>query len=370
MHAEPQFSRWRIPIWFSAVSLLFSLMACPGSRSTKGQGPTAHFEVTADVIAFDNERGQPISLGADWVRDERAGSDAPLALFIPGSGRTSRRGETRGDGDVKYPHPVDVTALWVSTAVQAGFSALTLDKRTCLPSDHPGCLKNADADLKALGPGALAADVDAACSHAIENGVEPRRLVVVARDQAAQVVLASDCAKRAGAVVLLSPIPGAVDEVMVEGMLDRAQSQDAASQHAAKSTDKAAHQKAVRNLINKAESLRETFASMKTGKFPHDAEVMGTPVSFWLGWMALTERTPELLGEAPRSTFVVMGDSDSQYAKAHRDRFRSWAKNAGIHYESWPQADHHLLVGTHLKKGSALNLWKRVKGALPKPYPS
>jgi alpha-beta hydrolase superfamily lysophospholipase len=355
------------PLCFLFGGLLLLCAACTTGQGG-GQGGDNPFDVEADVIEFELPDGRQVRLGADWVRSKERRGPASVVIFVPGSGRISRRGEQRGDGQRSYPTPVDVTALWVSTAAETGFDALTYDKRTCTSKNHPGCNNNPDSDLKVQGPVALAADVDAACAHAQqERNLEPGRLILVAQNQAAQVVLSSKCAARAGALILLAPIPGSVDEVMVEGMLERAGSHARAANQAKDASEKNHHQKASRKLTNQAESLRETFSSMLAGRFPPEAEVMGTPVDFWLGWIALTAETPELLLAHSTPTAIVMGGQDTQYARAHKTRLSSWAKKAGARVFNWPKADHHLLNEVALKRNRAAALWKWAHETLSPP---
>jgi hypothetical protein len=209
------------------------LAACPGTRGAGARlggglegGATGAPEVKAVEIAHDErtievplENGAKAELGALLVhpRDGKG----PAILIVPGASDVSRKGTRAGDGVTRYAQPVDVYSEWADAFAKRGANILLWDKRTCGPNDDPMCKKNSRDDIDAEGPVALAKDVDAACALAKSEPSVDGRIVLFAHAQAAQVALSSACAKDAAAIVLVAPIPRAIDEVIVAGLKDR-----------------------------------------------------------------------------------------------------------------------------------------------------
>jgi alpha-beta hydrolase superfamily lysophospholipase len=279
------------------------------------------------------------SLGALLVRPMEG--KGPHILVVPGGGDISRHGSRPGDGVSMYPKPVEVGLAWAESFARRGAHVLLWDKRTCGPNDDPICRKNPQDDVDAEGPAALARDVDAACALARAEPGFDGRLVLFAHGQAAQVALSSTCAHEAAALVMLAPIPRAIDEVIVAGLKDRTTD----AQRAARAEKEAAAKEALLERANQLKNLAGTreaeFASMKAGRFAPTARVNGATLAFWRGWMELTGKTAALVDTVPTPKIVVLGGGDKQYGEKDRVRIRALAPDAYVEVDG---ADHHLLT--------------------------
>lgn len=326
--------------------IALALAGCP-SRQRHVVSPPAEpepgLEVKREILEVPLEDGQVAQVGADLVRPTHRGGPLPAVVFVPGAGRVSRRGTQRGDGARTYDEPIDVTAAWVRAAALQGFLALTFDKRTCGPSDDPLCRKNPSTDLDEKGPLALAQDIDAACARVEEEPGFDGRIVLFAHGQGVGPALASFCAKRAAALVLIAPIPARIDEVMVEALRHREQRlRKAAGRRAGTPAAEACLIRA-NQLRNAAASLEHTFRAMEEGAFDASARVQGVPLSFWKGWVELTRRTRSLLEEIGAPRVVVLGGDDLQFAPKHRRQIRAFGELPGVFFLPIEGADHHLL---------------------------
>jgi alpha-beta hydrolase superfamily lysophospholipase len=305
-------------------------------------GFTVHEERT---IAVPLGADMKAELGALIVRPREG--KGPFILVVPGGSDVSRNGTRTGDGTGLYPVPVDVSLAWADAFAARGAHVLLWDKRTCGPNDDPVCKKNPQDDVDALGPAALAKDVDAACALARAEPGYDGRLVLFAHGQAAQVALSSSCAHAAVAVVLLAPIPRAIDEVIIAGLKDRTTDVE---EQALLEGDPAAKQ-ALRDQANQLKNLAGTreaeFASIKANRFAATARVSGATLAFWKGWLDVTARTATLIATVHPPKIVVLGGDDRQYGEEDRGRIRVLAPNAFLEVAG---ADHHLLTHGALAK--------------------
>ena len=284
-----------------------------------------------------------VDLGARVTKSK--GVRGPGVVIVPGAGDVSRDGKRKGDGVVTYAAPVDVARGWADAFAARGAVALTWDKRTCGANDDPLCTTNPQADVDAQGPVALARDVDEACALVRADADFDGRLVLVAHGQAAQVALASSCAKKAAAIVLLSPVPRAVDDVIVDALGERQRAAEATARAATTPDDKTRAQAEAARLKNLAGSRAAAFASMRAGKFADSARVDGATIAFWMGWRKLTDETASLIEPVKDRVVVVVGGADRQLSAADRGAAAGLPAKKAIVVDD---ADHHLLVGEQL----------------------
>ncbi len=352
-----------------AVVAAVALAGCPGTRGAgphlggpEGEGPppppvqVIHEDRTITVAVGDQEA----HLGALLAHPDvfrTASGKGPAVLIVPGSSDISRKGTRAGDGVTRYQEPVDVSLAWADALAARGMNVLTWDKRTCGPNDDPLCAKNPQDDIDAEGPGALEKDVDAACALVKDEPGFDGRIVLFAHAQAAQVALASTCAKEAAAIVLAAPIPRAIDDVIVEGLKARTRQAERAARSAKDPAQKATLLEEANQLKNLAGTRQAELRSIKAGRFAPTARVQGATIAFWKGWMDLTGRTAALVDAVPAPKVVVLGDKDVQYGDKDRVRIRALAPDAFIEVKG---ADHHLLTDGKLA-ASTVDL---VAGAL------
>jgi hypothetical protein len=310
--------------------------------------PLAHDARTVDVVV-DEKAGLAAHLGAVLVHDPH--TRGPGIVVVAGSGDVSREGKRKGDGLVSYQSAVPTSLLWAEALAARGARVLLVDKRTCGPHDDVVCQKNPQSDLDAQGPVALAKDVDAACELLRREPDVDGRIILWAHGQAAQVALSSSCAQGASALVLLAPIPRAIDLVLVDALRDREQK----LREQAKGEHDATLQTPLLDQANSAKSAAATkeagFLAMKAGKFSATSRIDGATLSFWRGWMELTAKTPTLLHDLHTPRVVVLGGHDSQYSEADRKRIVQLAGPGDVVVEL-PDADHHALVDEHVSPQS------------------
>lgn len=308
--------------------------------------------------------GEVAEVGADLVRPTHRSGAVPALVFVPGGGRVSRLGTQPGDGARNYARPVPVTARWVRAVVEAGYLALTFDKRTCAPNDDERCRKNPVSDLDEEGPQALARDVDAACAQLQREEGFDGRVVLFAHGQGVAPTLLSSCAQQAAAVVLVAPIPRGVDEVMVEALRYRERALRKEAKQKAKQPVAEALLQRANQLKNEAASYEAMFASMNNGAFAEDARVRGATLAFWRAWVALTQKTPELLAGVKAPRIVLLGKSDLQYGPKDRRAIRAFAELEGVEVLELDGADHHLLTEEQLEDSTRTALLEALERAL------
>lgn len=359
-----------------AVALVV-IVACPGTRGAGRGGPLFGGRGPPRLGAPPavDEKGHPVEAPPPLkiVREERtilvpltgegeaegpkaelgallvkpSDGAGPTIVVVPGGSDISRNGTRTGDGVSLYAKPVDVSLAWAEAFAERGAHVLLFDKRTCGPNDDPVCKKNPQDDVDAQGPLALAKDVDAACASARSESGFNGQLVLFAHGQATQVALSSQCARDATAIVMLAPIPRAIDEVIVAGLKERT----AHIEKKAKGEKDPAQKQALLDQANQLKNLAGTreaeFASIKKDRFAPTARVNGATLAFWKGWMDVTGRTSALIDEVKTPKIVVLGGKDLQYGEKDRVRIRALAPDSFIEVEG---ADHHLLTNAALAR--------------------
>ena len=338
----------------AAALLLLSCKTTPQRRGLGGPDPVSGGSgrsepepiklVRTDTQVQLNVDDAPVTLGARLVAPEKA--KGPGVVIVPGGSDVSKEGTRKGDGVVVYATPTDTGVVWSEQLASRGAIVLTYDKRTCGPNDVAACNKNPQGDLDKEGPVALAKDVDAACAVVKAAPGFDGRLVLWAHGQAVQVALSSTCAQEARAIVLLSPIPRGIDAVLVAALTDR-QKQAEAKAKTSSPEERATLLDQASALKNLAGTRAAGFASMKSGKFAKDARVDGATIGFWLGWIAVTERTQALLEPLKDKVVVVVGNGDQQLSAADRKAAQELPAAKVVVVD----ADHHLLVQGALDEG-------------------
>ena len=294
--------------------------------------------VMLDPSSSDQSTELTAELGARVVRP-RDGT-GPGVIIVPGGGDVSFEGTRKGDGVATYNRPVAVSTAWAEALARRGAVTLAYDKRTCGPNDVPTCTKNPQHDVDKEGPAALARDVDAACAVLKTVPGFDGRIVLFAHGQAGQVALSSTCARKAVAIVLLSPIPRAVDEVLVDALRARQARTEKEAAKAKEPEGKEALLRKATELKGAAASKEASFASMRGGKFEKNARVEGATVSFWLGWIDLTKKSRDLVSAVKDRALVVTARGDLQ--ASDRDRAAQKALPARLTVEV--DADYNLLT--------------------------
>ena len=340
----------------SLLSTIFWAGACAQNRATSHQLATMGNEKGSDLdfdFKVELPGGSEATLGAVF-RSAPGWDGGAVVLIVPGAGHVSRRGTQRSNGMKAYNIPIPVVERWMALLSERGLPSMSYDKRTCRERHDKKCHKNTFDDVYGKGPAALAADVDAACKAlSQEFNISPNQILLWTHGQGAQIVLSSECSKEAAGLVLLSPIPDRIDQVLIRSMEHRAK---IINEKAYRQVDETKKQELIlraNTMINKGESLKATFDSMDTGQFDPSANLLGVPLTFWKGWRDMTARTHTLIGLNERPLLIVMGEKDENYAPEDRVRLRQYMGSKRIHWLEIENADHHLVFDGNIKAKTA-----------------
>lgn len=251
------------------------------------------------------------SLPCRWTDANSKKSLGATVIFVPGSGNQGLTGIQLGNGFTPYSKALELGTLWQEKLAQAGYDVLAYDKRS-----------------GSSGPESLADDVDAAC-EAVQRRFGARRPIILwTSEQGTQVVLNSKCIDRASALVLISPIPDALDRVWVSGLKEG-------------------------GFRDRALSLSATFESIRKGQFEPGAKVMGASLGFWRNWLNLAEKTPKQLESLKLPTLFVVGQEDvwlGSYGRGLLERVSAASKRRK--FISVSKADRNLLQKETLSPGT------------------
>ena len=192
-----------------AFSVGFILVGCSHvSHSTSQLIAGASGEVQEKAYIFDVEvPGQPKAplMGVFYTAPNS--ENRPVVLFVPGAGNPTFLGRQKSNGAHTYSKPLNITQMWAHELAKAGFSSFAYNKRTCRAGQDHLCRNNAVTDVFEKGPVALAEDVDAACNMLqSELGIPSERIILWTHGQGGQVVLASECGRRAKLAMITSPL--------------------------------------------------------------------------------------------------------------------------------------------------------------------
>ncbi len=333
------------------LTALLLLGACAPAGPARVAGTTAPHGQASSITARAPPRRPPedVPLAFDrglWHLEgtlslpaRAEGERVPAVVIVHGSGPMSRDGVMRGQIGLGFGFDLPVYRRLAARLTEHGYAVYRYDKRTCGPNNVATCVKNPQDDVDQAGPVALARDVDAACAVLKTQPGFDGRIVLFAHGQAGQVALSSTCAQEAAGVVLFSPIPRAVDLVLVDALRDR---QARAEKAASATKDPAGKQillQQATSLKGVAASKEASFASMRAGKFEKNARVEGATVAFWLGWIELTKKTNDLAGSVQDHLVIVSGKRDLQSSPKDRAAAKALPARAVVEVD----ADHHLL---------------------------
>ena len=298
-------------------------------------------EVVDKIVTVSISEDKKAELGAQLYIPEKMIYPEIVFIMVPGSGFVSHKGKTLGDGFKSYKDPVEVTGLWSTALASRGFAVFAYDKRTCSSLHDDICRTNPVDDLNIEGPAALAKDIDAACEM-VDNMWQTSRskIVLFTYDQGGQVVLSSKCSKKASAIVIVSPILHGVDSLWAKIIKDA-------------SEDLPEEDSQARLLLNRSESLSATFESIKEGKFPEKAKVMGATVEFWKKWITLTEKTDDLIKKLDKPIVFVTGNQDLLVQKPIESIINAKKEDYSLRvFLLLSNTDHNMLTGGQLSKST------------------
>lgn len=240
-------------------------------------------------------------LGATILRPIKKSSPKTIVIMVPGSGNVSREGEVSSDGIKNFEKPILVTKSWAKSLTNLGFFTLSYDKRTCGPKNSPLCKTNPQKDIESQGIKSLSQDLDAVCRYVKETSdmSKNKRLVLFSTGQGAQVIAESECVKEAQQVILVSPLLEDLERTWVLGLKNLKD----------RETDKALKA----SLINKEESMRHFFSSLRNGSVPENSSIRGASISFWQSWIKSAKNTLNILRENHIKTLILYTEDDPYF---------------------------------------------------------
>ncbi|HXW60451.1 MAG TPA: hypothetical protein VEK06_02830, partial [Myxococcota bacterium] len=269
-----------------------------------------------------------------------------LVILVPGTGKVSRRGETISDGVKKYPSAIELYALWAAALLDQGFYVLTYDKRTCTEKINPLCTNKASVEEQSLE--VLARDLDDVYDYAIKKA-EFGRVIRMGHTQAAQVVALSKLAakeedqKRAEGLVLLSPISGSLEKMLVDG-----------------------YTKA--NLKNEAENKKSFFGKLQKGEFGEHASFYGTSVKFWKSWIDASLKTIPNLLKRNQKTLMLFSEKDVFSSESNaRQELKNNENRHNFAIQSLSNVDKNFLNNQSLGTKAVSEVVRFIKGLKPAP---
>lgn len=310
-----------------------------------------HIDVSIPIKLSDNNN---IKLQAEVSRPEKKVEPKTLFILVPGSGNVSRRGETAGDGVDVYATPIEIYSLWSNTLSESGYFVLSYDKRTCNNKFNILCKNNPTKDIDENGIKALAQDLDQIYDFAaskLASASDNTKIILMTTTQGTQVITQSACAKKASAIILLSPIIGDLGSMWVEGLM-RAHRQKTNPTHK-------------NRLLNEAETTKSFFSSLQNNKFPDSSQVHGASVKFWRSWVQSSARTVEALAALNKNILVLLSDHDV-FSSAERliKNQKYLQKSHNFSIKIIKDADRNFINNGHLadKAGQeVVNFVKRIK---------
>ena len=274
----------------------------------------------------------------------------PVVLFVPGGGNPSFMGRQKGNGAQTYSTPLNVTQMWAEELAAAGFSSFAYNKRTCRAGQDKLCRNNAVTDIYKKGPLALTADVDAAC-HLLQAdlGIAADRIVLWTHGQGGQVVLESNCGKRARVVMITAPLTDRIDHMLVRTLHHRSNLLRAEASEALDLRKQSLNEKA-QYYANRAESFKATFLSIESDRFIDTASLLGVPLTFWYEWRKATDDIDIRLARQQGKIVLFKGLQDTNYSDQDMRNLRNFAKLNKVELVQVPKADHYLIDRTKISK--------------------
>ena len=277
----------------------------------------------------------------------------PVVLFVPGAGNPTFLGRQKSNGAHTYAKPLNITQMWAHELARAGFSSFAYNKRTCRAGQDHLCRNNAVNDVFSKGPVALAQDVDAACNMLqSELGIPTEKIILWTHGQGGQVVLASECGKRARLTMITSPLTDRVDLMLVRTLHHRAALLSNEAENAPEIMKKALKAKSV-NLSNRAESFKATFLSIESDRFIETASFLGVPLTFWYGWRKSTEDIDMQLAKQRGRVILFQGQNDTNYSDEDVRNLLRFGKIKDVQLVKVPGADHYLIEKNRIAAGTS-----------------
>ena len=352
---------------FLIAIILSVLVGCSHmTHSTHQLVAGASGKVQEKAYIFDVEvSGQPKSELMGVFLAAPNSENRPVVLMVPGAGNSTFLGRQKSNGAHTYSKPLNITQMWAHELADAGFSSFSYNKRTCRAGQDHLCRNNAVRDIYKNGPIALAEDVDAACRMLRRDlGIPSEKIILWTHGQGGQVVLSSECGRRAKVVLITSPMTDRVDLVLVRTLHHRASLLRAEAATALGVKQKSLREKA-RNISNRAESFKATFLSIESDRFIDTASFLGVPLTFWYGWRKSTEDIDLQLAKQQGQVVLFQGENDTNYSDEDQRNLLRFGKIRNVKLVQIPGADHYLIEqnkisasASHLAIEALMQAWE------------
>lgn len=270
--------------------------------------PMPHKEDALLVHSYDNKT---LSVRSRWIDANRDLSQGATVIMVPGSGNHPLEDPQSGNGIATYSQTYELGSIWQEYFARAGYNVFAYDKRA---------LANSPSDL--------AVDLDSACAAVIRRFGKNQKIVLWTSEQGTQVVLSSNCKNQAAAIVIVSPIPEAIDSLWTSGLREA-------------------------GLLDRARSLNATFEAIHNGLFEPDAKIMGASVDFWKNWLELSKKSFKQLEDLKTPILFVLGEKDmlvGRFGRSSLEKLSRGSKNKRLLII--PNTDRNLLQKESLSQTS------------------
>ncbi len=287
------------------------------ARTLEARPPQA---ITSEEITFES-RGDELTGVID--RPKTVSGPLPAVVILHDAGPLDRRGVFAGSLGLQLPIEVAVYQELAETLAQSGYMVLRYDKRTCVDGGPAGCdyprsyIEDHREELAEALSGDAAAAVEALRN---QRDADPTRILLLGHGQGAELALAIHEEVDASAMVLLSPSPYPVDEVILH------QSELSLAHLKARRTEEGNTtmgtllDEQIDALTQTHREQREAFAALRAGEV-EDSNVLDAPTRTWLGMFELHDRAMSRLQDTRTPVLALFGERDLSLPEDSAERF-------------------------------------------------
>ncbi|MFP4597605.1 MAG: alpha/beta hydrolase family protein [Persicimonas sp.] len=276
--------------------------------------------ITSEEITFES-RGDELTGVID--RPKTAGGPLPAVVILHDAGPLDRRGVFAGSLGLQLPVEVAVYQELAEALAQSGYMVLRYDKRTCVDGGPAGCdyPRSYIEDHREELAEALSSDAEAAVEALREQrDADPTRILLVGHGQGAELALAINEEVDASAMVLLSPSPYPVDEVILHQSEISLAHLKARRAREGNTTLGTLLDEQIDALAQTRDEQQEAFAALRAGE-AEDSDVLDAPTRTWLGMFELHERAMSRLQQTRTPVLAIFGERDPSLPDDSAERF-------------------------------------------------
>lgn len=248
----------------------------------------------------------------------------PAVLIVHDAGPRDRHGHFQTELGLKLPVEVPVYQEFGENLARHGFVVMRFDKRTCVQGGDARCeyprgyVEAHRGDLVA----ALKADIKAAAERLKSDPrVDPSRLFLLGHGQGAELALSLADPVEAAGLVLLSPSPYPIDEVILHQTRYSLAHLKARRDEAGDTTERTLLDQQLEALKASEELQVAGFKRLREDDY-EEPELLGAPATTWEGLLDLHSQAKSALAEIKTPIMAVYGLSDALLPPAAPSTFR------------------------------------------------